>query len=123
MNSLQNAPRRKSDIRHALTISLDAFFPPSPHPDSLLHAPMTSHLRSSKEFERQASFISEAEAQGKVVYRGEADEKTRRMGFSLVKLNLDGVGEKGGLVEEEIFGPVLPIIPVSVSRLDAIRPT
>lgn len=34
------------------------------------------------------------------------------MGISLVRLNKDGAGETGILVEDEIWGPVLPIIPV-----------
>lgn len=97
-----------------LISSLDTFFPPSPHPDSILHSPMTSHLRSTREYERQIRFLNHADEKGQVVYRGETDPQTRRMGFSLVKLNVDGAGESGGLVEEEIFGPVLPIIPVSV---------
>jgi acyl-CoA reductase-like NAD-dependent aldehyde dehydrogenase len=79
---------------------------------------MASHLRSSKDFERQAAFIQQAESAGKLVYKGEVDVEKRRMGFSIVKLSLDGQGEKGGLVEEEIFGPVLPIIPVSVGVWD-----
>ncbi|KAK1923282.1 Aldehyde/histidinol dehydrogenase [Papiliotrema laurentii] len=100
--------------------TLDEFFPPFPHENSILHAPMASHLRSSKDFERQAAFIQQAESAGKLVYKGEVDVEKRRMGFSIVKLSLDGQGEKGGLVEEEIFGPVLPIIPVS-SLDSAIR--
>lgn len=42
------------------------------------------------------------------------DEKTRRMGISLIKLNENGEGEEGGVMVDEIFGPVLTIIPVKV---------
>jgi acyl-CoA reductase-like NAD-dependent aldehyde dehydrogenase len=34
------------------------------------------------------------------------------MGISIVKLNRGAVGEEGILANEEIFGPILPIIPV-----------
>ncbi len=102
-------------IENELSSSLDTFFPPSPHPNSMLTAPMASHLRSERDFERQLGFLEQAKKEGKLVYEGERDIGTKRMGFSIVKLELDGVGEKGALVEEEIFGPVLPIIPISVS--------
>ena len=76
---------------------------------------MSACLRSAKDLDRQLAFIDKASEEGKLVYRGELDKDRRRLGFSLVKLNQDGVGETGGLVNEEIFGPVLPIIPVAVS--------
>lgn len=60
-------------------------------------------------------FLKEAEDAGKTVIRGEMDEARRRMGISLVVLNEGAKGEVSRLVEEEIFGPVLPIIPVKVS--------
>lgn len=67
-------------------------------------------------YDRQLDLLEKAQAGGKVVYRGEMDRGRRRMGISLVKLNENAEGESGTLVEEEIFGPVLPIIPVAVSR-------
>lgn len=83
---------------------------------------MASHFVTDQAFERQQTLLQAAEDDGKVVYRGESDPKTRRMGFSLVKLNEDGIGEDGKpLTEEEIFGVVLPIIPVSVSRTPQAR--
>ena len=101
--------------KHVSEPSLDTFFPQSPHANSLLHAPMASHFLTEQSFARQQALLEDAHGKGKVVYRGESDPKTRRMGFSLVKLNEDGVGEDGtALAEEEIFGAVLPIIPVSV---------
>jgi len=105
-----------------LTRSLDAFYPPSPNPGSLLHCGMASHFMTEQSYARQVGFVEKAEEQGKLVYKGEMDASTRRMGFSLVKLAEDGVGETGGLVEEEIFGAVVPIIPVSVSRSSAVDP-
>ena len=76
---------------------------------------MSSNLRSSKDFERQRAFMQDADRQGKLLYKGECDKGSNRMGFSLVLMSEDGVGESGGLVDEEIFGPILPIIPYSVS--------
>lgn len=37
------------------------------------------------------------------------------MGISLVIMKGGPKGTEGGLMDEEIFGPVLPIIPVDVS--------
>ena len=114
--SLSCVPATPCSRSGPLTYSLDTFFPRSPHADSLLHAPMASHFLTDQSFARQQSLLGEADGKGKVVYRGESDPKTRRMGFSLVKLNEDGVGEdETPLTEEEIFGAVLPVVPVSVS--------
>ena len=75
---------------------------------------MTSRLKSKTAFDRLSGYVNEAEREGRLVYKGEKDEESLRMGFSVVLLSEDGVGEKGGLIDEEIFGPVLPIIPYSV---------
>lgn len=61
---------------------------------------------------RIEGIIDDAQKAGKLVYRGEEDKPNRRMGISLVRLNKDAQGESGILVEDEIWGPVLPIIPV-----------
>lgn len=45
------------------------------------------------------------------------DEQTKRMGISLIRLNENGEGEDGGVMVDEIFGPVLTIIPVDVSLM------
>lgn len=93
--------------------TLDEFFPPLPSPKSLLNSPSgSSFLRSPDDFSRQLSYIEKAEKGRKLVYKGEMDEKTRRMGISLIKLNENGEGEEGGVMVDEIFGPVLTIIPV-----------
>ena len=96
---------------------MDEFFPLSPHPNSLLNAPLSSHIVGQKGFDRLVGMVEQAERDVKLVHKGEIDHSTRRMGFNIVKLALDGVGENGVLVEEEIFGPVIPIIPVSVRLL------
>jgi len=75
---------------------------------------------TDQSYARQRGFVEKAEEAGKLVYKGEMDDSTRRMGFSLVKLAENGVGETGGLVEEEIFGAVVPIIPVSVRSISTV---
>jgi acyl-CoA reductase-like NAD-dependent aldehyde dehydrogenase len=55
--------------------------------------------------------LETAEKGGSLVYRAESDPNTHRMGISLVRLDANAIGP---LVEEEIFGPVLPIIAVEV---------
>ncbi len=77
---------------------------------------MTAAVRSSPEFARLEGMISQASSEGKLVYRGEMDKTSRRMGIHVVLLNEAGKAEKGALVEDEIFGLVLPIIPVEVGH-------
>lgn len=43
---------------------------------------------------------------GKVIYGGKANEKTNQIGFTL----MDNVGWDDPIMQEEIFGPILPII-------------
>lgn len=50
-----------------------------------------------------------------MIYRGEADEAKRRMGISLVLIDPKNGKTGGKVMEEEIFGPVLPIVIVEVS--------
>lgn len=56
-----------------------------------------------------------ADEEGKLVYRGETDASRNRMSINLVRLNRNGEGETTTLVTDEIFGPIIPIIPVDVS--------
>ncbi|WWC92528.1 uncharacterized protein L201_007487 [Kwoniella dendrophila CBS 6074] len=92
--------------------TLDTFFPPSPSPESILYTPQSSSLRNTGDLDRMLSYIEEAEQGGKLVHRGELDRNSRRLGISLVKTNLNAIGEGGGLLEQEVFGPVMAIIPV-----------
>lgn len=55
------------------------------------------------------------------MYKGEMDEKTRRMGISLIRLNENGEREEGGVMVDEIFGPVLAIIPVEVGLISSTK--
>jgi aldehyde dehydrogenase (NAD+)/aldehyde dehydrogenase (NAD(P)+) len=61
------------------------------------------------------TFLEKAEANGHRIIRGDVDVERRRLGVSLVIMENGVKGGEGGLMEEEIFGPVLPIIPVDVS--------
>ncbi|WWC98379.1 hypothetical protein V866_005270 [Kwoniella sp. B9012] len=92
--------------------TVDTLFPPSPSPWSFLHTPQSSSMRNTGDFDRMISYIDRAEQQGKLVHRGEINKDNRRIGISLVKMNPNAEGESGGLVEDEVFGPVMAIIPV-----------
>jgi len=95
--------------------SLKEFFPPHPDASSAIESVTTGSLRSDHDYKRQLNFIEKAEASGHTVIRGDIDEEKRRMGISLVIMKGGLKGTEGGLMDEEIFGPVLPIIPVDVS--------
>ena len=91
---------------------MQEFFPHSPNPNSFLSSQITADIHTSRDFQRHTDSIDAAEKAGNLIYRAESDAATRRMGISLVRMWL---GDKGALMEEEIFGPVLPIIAVPVS--------
>lgn len=55
--------------------------------------------------------LETAEKGGSLVYRAESDSNTRRMGISILRLDANATGP---IVEDEIFGPILPIIAVEV---------
>ena len=65
-------------------------------------------------FKRQQAFLEAAERQGTVYLRGEVDEERQRMGITVLKMNKGGKGDSSGVLEEEIFGPILPVIPAKV---------
>jgi len=98
-----------------LTTSLREFYPPHPDAKSAIKSVTTGSLRSDHDYKRQSNFLEKAEASGHIVIRGDFDAEKRRMGISLVIMKGGVKGSEGGLMEEEIFGPVLPIIPVDVS--------
>jgi aldehyde dehydrogenase (NAD+) len=56
-----------------------------------------------------------------VYYKGEVSAERRRMGISILKMNKGGEGEDGGVMREEVFGPVLPVISVKVCRAAKTR--
>lgn len=92
--------------------SLDEFYPKGSERSLIGKHGQAAAFRNSNDYDRIEGVIDEAQKDGKLVYRGEEDKANRRMGISVVRLNKDGAGEEGILVNEEIWGPVLPIIPV-----------
>ena len=100
--------------RLALTNRLNEFFPHAPHPRSFLKNEITADIHTDRDFERHTQSLDQAEKAGDLLYRAESDATTRRMGISLVKQR---ESSSGSLVENEIFGPVLPIISVKVGHL------
>ncbi|ODN92095.1 aldehyde dehydrogenase (NAD+) [Cryptococcus wingfieldii CBS 7118] len=92
--------------------TLDEFYPPAPSPLSLLSTPQYAFLRTDAAYDRLVGYIDQADREGKLVYKGERDEEKKKMGISVIRLAEGAVGETGKVVEEEIFGPVMAIIPV-----------
>jgi len=107
--SLTGAHQR---FEHMLTFfRLNEFFPHSPNPRSFLKSEVTADIHTDRDFKRHTESLDQAEKEGNLLYLAETDPATRRMGISLVKQQETSTG---ALVENEIFGPVLPIIAVKV---------
>jgi hypothetical protein len=107
-------------FEHMLTtFRLNEFFPHSPNPRSFLKSEITADIHTDRDFKRHTESLDQAEKEGNLLYRAEADPATRRMGISLVKQQETSTGT---LVENEIFGPVLPIIAVKVKFNQSYRP-
>ncbi|KAH8089211.1 Aldehyde/histidinol dehydrogenase [Filobasidium floriforme] len=83
---------------------------------SILDSEATSQLVHKPHFDRITKFIEQAKADGHYVIGGESDEERRKVGLTCVKIYADKEST-GGLMTEEIFGPILPII--SVQDVDA----
>jgi len=114
-HSYQHVKKRESTSYAGPNDRLKEFYPPHPDANSAITNVTTGSLRSDHDYKRQLNFIEKAEASGHTVIRGDIDEEKRRMGISLVIMKGGVKGTEGGLMDEEIFGPVLPIIPVNVS--------
>lgn len=82
---------------------------------SILDSEATSQLVHKPHFDRITKFIEQAKADGHYVIGGESDEERRKVGLTCVKIYADKEST-GGLMTEEIFGPILPIISVQVRR-------
>lgn len=112
---------------HQLTLRLDEFYPAGSERSLLGEGPQACGIRNDRDYERIENAIEEASTAGQLVYRGETDKPRRRMGISVVKFGRGAEGENSMLVKDEIFGPVLPIIPVddvdSAVRYVNARPT
>ncbi|KAL1412475.1 Hexadecenal dehydrogenase [Vanrija albida] len=96
---------------NAIVETMDEFFPRGSE-RSFVKDGAYACIRNERDYERIVSTIDEQDAKGQLVYRAEADEKRRRIGINVVKLPKDGAGEQGLLVNDEIFGPILPIMAV-----------
>lgn len=100
----------------ALTVSLDEFYPKGSERSLIGDTfEFAAGLRNARDFERLAKIVDAADEAGQLVYRGEADQARNRMGISIVRMNRNAEGENSILVTDEIFGPIIPIIPVDVS--------
>ncbi len=84
----------KGDLIRHLKATLEAFYP---DPEKSL-----GRIINDKHFERIVSLIDE----DKVVYGGEYDKKSRYIAPTI----LDGITFEDAVMQEEIFGPLLPII-------------
>ncbi|KAL7420913.1 Hexadecenal dehydrogenase [Cryptotrichosporon argae] len=102
---------RVDDLVKTCDKVLKEFYPPPPHPRAVLTSDMASALRGERDFVRIDDAL--AAAGGKVVVRGEQDAASRRMGMSVVVLPDGARGEDGLFVKEEIFGPVVAVVPVN----------
>lgn len=102
-----------------IILRLNEFFPHSPNPRSFLKSEVTADIHTDRDFKRHTESLDQAEKEGNLIYRAESDSTTRRMGISLVKQQESSTG---ALVENEIFGPVLPIIAVKVGSDSSRRP-
>lgn len=96
------------------TRSLREFYPRNGS-KSILDSEATSQLVHKPHFDRITKFIEQAKADGHYVIGGESDEERRKVGLTCVKIYADKEST-GGLMTEEIFGPILPIISVQVRR-------
>jgi aldehyde dehydrogenase (NAD+) len=65
-------------------------------------------------FERAVKSLEQARAAGKTIIGGQVDEEQNKMAPAVVLLNEGAKEEDTNLVLEEIFGPILPVIPVEV---------
>ncbi|KAG1810461.1 aldehyde dehydrogenase [Suillus plorans] len=75
-------------------------------PNGALDSPLFGSIVSDLHHKRLTSLLSRTK--GEVVLKGRSDAARRRLEPTIVK----NVAEGDSLLEEELFGPVLPIVPV-----------
>ncbi|KAG1777961.1 aldehyde dehydrogenase [Suillus placidus] len=92
---------KQDELVQAFQKHIDAFFP-----KGALDSPLFGSIVSDLHHKRLTSLLSRTK--GKVVLQGRADAARRRLEPTIVKDVADG----DSLLEEEIFGPILPIVPV-----------
>ncbi|KAG1807970.1 aldehyde dehydrogenase [Suillus subaureus] len=92
---------KQDELVKAFQKHYNAFFP-----KGALDSPSFGSIVSDSHYKRLISLLSRTK--GEVVLRGRADAARRRLEPTIVKDVVDG----DSLLEEEIFGPILPIVPV-----------
>ncbi|KAG2344156.1 aldehyde dehydrogenase [Suillus weaverae] len=92
---------KQDELVKAFQKHYNAFFP-----EGALDSPLFGSIVSDLHHKRLTSLLSRTK--GKVVLQGRADAARRRLEPTIVMDVADG----DSLLEEEIFGPILPIVPV-----------
>ncbi|KAG2065876.1 aldehyde dehydrogenase [Suillus decipiens] len=92
---------KQDDLVKAFRKHYNAFFP-----EGALDSPLFGSIVSDLHHKRLTSLLSRTK--GEVVLQGRADAARKRLELTIVK----DVAEGDSLLEEEIFGPILPIVPV-----------
>lgn len=106
------AKDRVDDLTAEIVATLKEFYPAGSERSLLGDWDQSCALRNTRDFNRITGALDDAESKGKVIFRAESDAARNRMGISVVRFNKGAQGETSLFLEEEIFGPVLPIIPV-----------
>ncbi|KAG1813445.1 aldehyde dehydrogenase [Suillus variegatus] len=96
-----DARDKQDELIKAFQKHYDSFFP-----EGALDSPLFGSIVSDLHHKRLTSLLSRTK--GEVVLKGRSDASRRRFEPTIVK----NVAEGDSLLEEEIFGPVLPIVPV-----------
>jgi len=95
----------KQALVNALIGQFESFFQGSPE-----NSDSYSRIINEKHLERLSESLQDATSRcAKILYGGNFDARTRFFGPTLV----EGLPEDARLLEEEIFGPILPIVTVS----------
>ncbi|KAG1744558.1 aldehyde dehydrogenase [Suillus paluster] len=92
---------KQDELVKAFQKHYKAFFP-----EGALDSPLFGSIVSDSHHKRLTSLLSRTK--GEIVLQGRADAARRRLEPSIVKNVADG----DSLLEEELFGPILPIVPV-----------
>lgn len=92
---------KQDELVKAFQKHYNAFFP-----KGALDSPSFGSIVSDSHYKRLTSLLSHTK--GEVVLQGRTDAARRRLEPTIVK----DVAEGDSLLEEELFGPILPIVPV-----------
>lgn len=96
----------------ALQGALAEFYPPGTNYEPG-KTEFLSQMVHTAAYDRIVRLIDSAEQSGCKVVGNQRDAEKRRIGLTLVEFNTKD--ENSPLVNEELFGPILPIVPVEVS--------